>query len=106
MFESKVFNWLECGASCLDTRFCLGYNFKEGSSDGQIMCQLTHTGDQTFERISTEDNCWTFYKTARKRMVRVLSQFDLFYIKYNCTKLTIRPVSNVEFCMHRMQFKQ
>ena len=71
MFESNVSNWLECGSSCVDTRFCVGYNFKKNSTDGQINCQLTHTGDQTFKRTSTEDNDWTFYKRAGKRMVRV-----------------------------------
>ena len=51
--------------------FCVGYNFKKNSTDGQINCQLTHTGDQIFKRVSTEDNDWTFYKRAGKIMVRV-----------------------------------
>ena len=72
MFESNVLDWFECGASCLDTRFCVGYNFKRSSTNGQINCQLTHIGDQTFGRISAEDNDWTFYKTEGKRMVRIL----------------------------------
>ena len=71
MFESNVLNWIECGASCLDTRFCVGCNFKQSSTNGQVNCQLTHIGDQTFEKISTEDNDWTFYKTEGKRMVSI-----------------------------------
>ena len=72
MFESNVFDWFECGTSCLDTRFCVGYNFKQSSTNGQINCQLTHIGDQTFERISAEENDSTFYKTKGKRMVSIL----------------------------------
>ena len=71
IFESNVLDWLECGSSCFDTRFCVGYNFEKISTDGQINCQLTHTNDQTFKRISTEDNDWTFYKTAGKKSVRI-----------------------------------
>ena len=71
IFESSVLNMLECGSNCLDTRFCVGYNFKKTSTEGQINCQLTHTDDQTFERISTEDNDWTFYETAGEKIVRV-----------------------------------
>ena len=78
IFESNVLDWLECGASCLDTRFCLGYNFKKNSSDGKINCQLTHADDQTFERISTvKDNDWTFYKTEGEKIVRVFQQFAI-----------------------------
>ena len=71
MFESNVLDWIECGTSCLDTRFCVGYNFKQSSTNGQINCQLTHTTDQTFGRISTEDNDWIFYKTTGEKIVRL-----------------------------------
>ena len=71
IFESNVLGWLECGALCLDTPFCVGYNFKKKSTHGQINCQLTNTGDQTFKRISTEDNDWTFYKTKGKKWYRI-----------------------------------
>ena len=75
MSESNVLDWLDCGTLCLDTRFCVGYNFNKKSKDGQINCQLTHTGDHTFERISTEDNDWTFYESERQEIVRVLCNF-------------------------------
>ena len=75
MSESNVLDWLDCGTLCLDTRFCVGYNFSKKSKDGQINCQLTHTGDHTFERISTEDNDWTFYESERQEIVRVLCNF-------------------------------
>ena len=71
--ESNVLDWLECGELCLDTRFCVGYNFKKSSTDGQVNCELTHTGDHIFERISTEDNDWTFYRTEGKQIVSVFS---------------------------------
>ena len=51
-------------------RLCAGYNFKKNSTDDQVNCQLTDTGKQTFERKSDEDNNWTFYKIAGKRIVR------------------------------------
>ena len=54
------------------TGFYVGYNLKQSSKNGQINCQLTHTGDQTFERISTEDNDWMFYKTKGEKMVSIL----------------------------------
>ena len=75
MFESNVLDWLDCGTLCLDTRFCVGYNFKKNSIDGHINCQLTHTDDHTFERISSEDNEWTFYKSEGQEIVRVLRNF-------------------------------
>ena len=78
IFESSVLDWFECGALCLNTRFCVGYNFKKISTDDQINCQLTHTGDQTFERISYEDNGWTFYETAGKKIVGVK------FLQFNC----------------------
>ena len=71
IFESNVLEWFECGISCLETRFCVGYNFKKSSTDGQINCQLTHTGDQVFERISSEDNDWTFYNSEGEKIVRL-----------------------------------
>ena len=71
IFESNVLDWLQCSATCVHTRFCVGYNVKNSSTDGQIKCQLTHTANQTFRRISTEDNDWTFYKIAGKKMVRL-----------------------------------
>ena len=76
IFESNVLDWLECGTSCFETRFCVGYNFKENSTAGQINCQLTYTGDQTFERINTEDNDWMFYKREGENIVRLFYQFS------------------------------
>ena len=70
IFELNVLDWFECGFTCVKTRFCVGYNFKKSSTDGQINCQLTHADDQTFEKMSSEDKDWTFYKT-RKKNVRV-----------------------------------
>ena len=77
--ESNVLDWLECGELCLDTRFCVGYNFKKSSTDGQVNCQLTDTGDHIFERISTEDNDWTFYRTEGKQIVSVFSNLEQNY---------------------------
>ena len=75
MFESIVLDWLECGASCLDTRFCDAYNFKKNSTAGQINCQLTHTSDHTLKRISTEENDWMFYKARGCKKVRAFCKF-------------------------------
>ena len=78
IFESNVFDWLECGISCLETRSCAGYNFKESSADGQINCQLTDNADQTFGGVSTEDNDWTFYKRKGEETVHVRRYFTTF----------------------------
>ena len=82
MFESNILNWFECGALCMNTRFCVGFNFKKKTTDGQINCQLTHSGNQTFERISTENNDWTFYKTEGEELVRVLC--NCIYSELRC----------------------
>ena len=71
IFESNVLEWFQCGTSWLESRFCVGYNFKKSSTDGQINCQLTHSGDQVFERINIEDNDWTFYKSEGEKIVRL-----------------------------------
>ena len=71
--KSNVLDWLECGELCLDTRFCVGYNFKKSSTDGQVNCELTDTGNHIFERIRTEDSDWTFYRTEGKQIVSVFS---------------------------------
>ena len=81
IFESNVLDLFECGTSCLDTRFCVGYNFKQSATNGQINCQLTNTRDLTFDLISTEDNDWTFFKTEEKRLVSILRFIFWFFNK-------------------------
>ena len=43
-----------------------------------VLCRVQlqeklYSGDRIFERISTEDNDWTFYRTEGKQIVSVFS---------------------------------
>ncbi|CAB4036169.1 Hypothetical predicted protein, partial [Paramuricea clavata] len=67
IFESNVLGWLDCGTSCLEKRTCVAFNFKEGSKENEINCQLTETADHYFEKGSTDDNGWTFYEAVGER---------------------------------------
>ena len=69
-FETHSPSWLDCGTTCLQTSVCHAYNYKENFKDGEINCQLTHkVSHSVFEKVSTEDNDWTFYEVAEERMV-------------------------------------
>ena len=68
--ESSVYSWVDCGTSCLQTRFCVAYNYKEtDSKENEVNCQLTATTDHQFEKGRKGDNGWSFYKGDGKRKV-------------------------------------
>jgi hypothetical protein len=54
----------------LETRFCVGYNYKKKSKEEESNCQLSHSSvNHRFEKVNNEDNDWTFYEAAGKRIV-------------------------------------
>ena len=76
-FETNSPSWLDCGTTCLQTSVCQAYNYKEIFKDGEINCQLTHKiNHSVFEKVSTEDNDWTFYEVTEERMVSLLNYSD------------------------------
>lgn len=72
--ESREHTWLHCGTSCLATRFCAAYNYKESLGQSEINCQLSHSVDHNFKEINySKENDWTFYSIEGPRLVRISS---------------------------------
>ena len=75
--ESSVYSWVDCGTSCLQTRFCVAYNYKENSKGNEVNCQLTAATDHQFEKGRKGDNGWSFYEGVDERKV-ILIMLSLF----------------------------
>ena len=67
--ESSVYSWLECGTSCLENRFCVGYNYKKNSKGNEMNCQLSATTDHHFKKGRKGDNGWSFYEGFGEKKV-------------------------------------
>ena len=62
--ELKVTSWMDCSNSCLETHFCVAYNYKQSPpKENKTNCQLSSSFQHRFEKVSTEDNDWSFYET-------------------------------------------
>lgn len=72
--ESREHTWLHCGTSCVATRFCVAYNYKETSEENEINCQLSYSVGHIFEKINTEKDGWTFYVVSGEKIVRIITQ--------------------------------
>lgn len=63
-------DWLDCGMSCLETRFCIAFSHKKISDKKEINCQLSHTITHEFRKPNTKKDDWVFYAAMGDKIVR------------------------------------
>ena len=62
MSSYSVYSQVDCSLKCLEEQFCVGYNYRLKSRDGEINCQTGHNTTLKRDTESVVNGEWIFYQ--------------------------------------------